>query len=241
MTAKLLLLVLAPALGDAQFEVASVKRNDSGDRTSNFTHSHGTLTARNVVLKLLINYAYGVDGFLISGGPAWVDSERWDVAARASDSTTDDGMKPMLRALLEDRFMLKVRRETVYALTVAPRGLKLAPLKERTCLPAQEDRKPVCGVLMPGATATTRTFDGTGVKMEALMRFLPLVLGRPVIDKTGVTGPFDVLHLEYAPDASADGPSIFTALQEQLGLKLESTRAPVEVLVIDHIEKPSAN
>jgi uncharacterized protein (TIGR03435 family) len=148
-------------------------------------------------------------------------------------------MAPMLQVLLEDRFKLRVHREMkeqqIYALTVAPGGLKLRPLKEG-CTDV-----PLCGAIRPGANGPNRTMDAIGMHMDMLTKVLALILARPAVDKTGLTAAFDAFHLEYALGMSDTGPSIFTALQERLGLKLESTKGPVEVLVIDHLEKPSSN
>jgi uncharacterized protein (TIGR03435 family) len=178
---------------------------------------------------------------------------------------------PMLQALLEDRFKLMLHRETrqlpVYELTVAKSGVKLERSKEGSCIPYSVDSPPpppiapgaprtnYCGYPRSGVEGLNRTLDGAGVSMTVLANRLSLSyvaqLGRTVIDRAGLAGTFDV-HLKWAVDASngaagpgisddSTGPSIFTALEEQLGLKLESAKGPVEVLVIDHVEKPSAN
>jgi uncharacterized protein (TIGR03435 family) len=179
----------------------------------------------------------------------------------------------MLQVLLEDRFKLKVHREIrelpVYELTVAKGGLKMQQSK---CTPGppppQENRPPGrglqvagCGSLLGGVNGLNRTENGIGTEIPSLLTFLANLTRREVIDKTGLTGRFD-LHLEWAPDeamtappdplrpddptkpapsATAGGASIFAAIQEQLGLKLESTKGPAEVLVIDHVEKPTEN
>jgi uncharacterized protein (TIGR03435 family) len=178
---------------------------------------------------------------------------------------------PMLQALLEDRFKLMFHRETrqlpVYELTVAKGGIKLERSKEGSCIPYSVDALPpsapapgaprlnYCGYPRSGVEGLNRTLDGVGVGMTVLANRLSpnyaAQLRRMVIDGTGLKGTFDV-HLKWTVDAAAGGvgpgisddspaPSIFTALQEQLGLKLESAKGPVEVLVIDHVEKPSAN
>jgi uncharacterized protein (TIGR03435 family) len=178
---------------------------------------------------------------------------------------------PMLQQLLEERFKLKLHREIrqlpVYELTVAKSRAKLERSKEGSCIPYSVDSPPpppiapgaprpnFCGYPRLGVEGLTQTLDGAGVSMTVLANRLSpsyaTQLGRTVFDPTGLTGTFDV-HLKWTVDASAGatgpvitdnptGPSIFTALQEQLGLKLESAKGPVEVLVIDHVEKPSAN
>ncbi len=165
----------------------------------------------------------------------------------------------MLQALLEDRFKLRVHRETrevsVYALTVAKGGPKLQPFKEDSCIPYDSMRPPAqdqkvpkfCGAVftVPRAQGTNRAVEGLGSSLDEFSKMLGGFLDRPVISKTRISGVFD-FHLEYATDdgpgaAPLDGPSIFTAIQEQLGLKLEPTKGPDEFLVIDHVERPSAN
>jgi uncharacterized protein (TIGR03435 family) len=212
-------------------------------------------------LKELIQFAYGLYAngrtptpapLQISGGPGWIDSDRFDIEAKAEGDASEEMMAgPMLQTLLEDRFRLKVHRETrerpVYALTVAKSGLKLQPLKE-ACHPPDP-----CGVAKMRPNGQNMTLD---VHAMGMVDFAgSLGLDRPVIDKTGVAGIFD-FHLEFVldgatpgnpfgnhdPASSGDGaaPSIFTAIQA-LGLRLESAKGPVEFLVIDHVEKPSAN
>ena len=173
---------------------------------------------------------------------------------------------PMLQVLLEDRFQLKVHRQTnegsVFALTVAKRGARLQPFREGECVPVDYAQTPA-----PEATGQAHYCQynirskGPGLRTlhmpaETLAQFaglLSVVVGRPVIDRTGIKGMFD-FEVEFAVDQSTpgfvadtspanptEGVSIFSAVQEQLGLKLESTKGPVEVLVIDHIERPSEN
>jgi len=174
-----------------------------------------------------------------------------------------------LQTLLEDRCALKVHRETkelpVYTLTVVKGGVKLKPpncvtfdINNHPPPPAPGEPRPnICGNLRTGRNGTSSTMRVTGIAMKDLVRWLAVNVGRTVIDNTGYTDTFDAV-MEWTPDASLRpgpgddpskpapssdtvGPSIFTALQEQLGLKLESSKGPVEVLVIDHVEKPSAN
>jgi len=178
----------------------------------------------------------------------------------------------MLQVLLEDRFKLTLHRENrqlpVYELTIGKGGAKLQSSKEGSCTPYSVDSPPpastpgaprpnFCGFHMTPDYGLNRTLDGKGITMAALAanlsRTYVSLLGRNVIDRTGLTGGYDV-HLKWAmdslsapaglntaPPSDVTGPSIFTALQEQLGLKLESAKGPVEVLVIDHIERPSVN
>ena len=258
----------------AKFEVASVrpcKPAEPGERGGGVNWSPGRLSIKCTTVKGLINQAYllfangrALVGLPppIEGGPAWIESSRYEIDAKAEDRATLETMQgPMLQALMEDRFKLKVHRETreipVYALTVVKGGPKLQPFKEGSCTPVDRSKFP--------APATPEQIaknchargvkDGPNLKVDAegmtvdefaRIFFDTHTLGRPVINKTGISGLFD-FHLEYTPDqgAAADdvsaGPSIFTALQEQLGLKLESARGPGEVLIIDHAEKPSAD
>ena len=214
------------------------------------------------------------------GGPNWIDSDTFDITAKAKVAREEGAKRitmpelfAMLQPLLEDRFKLKVHRETrelpEYELVVAKGGLKMERAK---CTPgqppSQENRPPGgdalvvgCGSLLGGVNGLNRTLNGTGTEMPGLLMFLANLTGREVIDQTGLAGRFD-FHLEWTPDeatvAPSDpgrpddsakpglsvnpgGPSIFSALQEQLGLKLEATKDPVEVVVIDHVERPAGN
>ncbi len=252
-----------------QFEVASVKLNTSGGNNSLFgSHSPGTFNADNYPLLGLIAGAYNVRPFQISGAPGWTESSRYDITAKPSvnpvkkpitrESMKKDeaNMKVMLQSLLEERFQLRLHRETkelpVYALTIAKGGLKLP---EGICTnydpnnppprPTPNQKPPdYCGNLSAGGRGPKQTLNGFGIAMTDFIGVLSTYTGRVVIDKTGITGTF-YAHLEFASDMAvqddASGPSLFTALEEQLGLKLESTKSPVEVLVIDHVERPSEN
>jgi uncharacterized protein (TIGR03435 family) len=252
-----------PQTGDAAaqlpaFEVASVKPNNSVGSHSDSGFDNGRFTAENISLKTLLQYdAYGIPGPQIIGGPDWINSERFDIEAKVDDTAAEQMKtlsydqetllrRQMVQELLADRFKLAVHWETkelpVYALAVAKGGPRLTASKD------------------PNTGASTSSNNGrltaTDVTMEKLAQTLTQILarelGRVVIDKTGIEGRYD-LTLTWSPEnnsasmvnapneASALGPSIFTALREQLGLKLESTKGSVETLVIDHIEKPSEN
>jgi uncharacterized protein (TIGR03435 family) len=222
---------------------------------------NGTFTARNVALKNLMRYqAYGIPQQRILGGPKWLDSMRFDIEAKPESSVADQLQKlgpeqrrfqiqAMFQQLLADRFKLVVHWETrelpVYALVAAKNGPSLA----KTTLPDGDT----------GTSSGTGRFTATGITMEelskALTNDLSRELGRVVIDKSGIAGRYDVA-IKWTPEAdsaaansgtdsaatgSDPGPSIFTAIQEQLGLKLESTKGPVQVLVIDHVEMPEEN
>jgi bla regulator protein blaR1 len=231
----------------------------------------GRLVVKNAPLKSLVTLAYDVQDFQISGGPTWVSTARYDVTAKADAVTAEDDphkiktdeqrekfqqrQRMRIQALLADRFQLKIGRTTkelpIYALKVAKNGPKLQESKE-------EDGNQFQGVRM------SRPGDVTAGKvgMQFLTRILAHSVGRPVIDQTGLTGKYD-FKLEWTPDQNQpgglggpgpgpdgalrpppvdpNGPSIFTAIEEQLGLKLESQKGPVEMLTIDAVEKPSEN
>jgi uncharacterized protein (TIGR03435 family) len=243
-----------------EFEVASVKPTASADGRSLLQAVPGRLLMRNLALRRLILIAWDLQDDQLAGDAPWIDSGHYDIQATASPDTTVQQMEgPMLQALLEERFRLTIHREirqlSVYELAVAKDGPKLQPSKDGSCTPRPVNSPPAsnpnfCGFHSVPDDGLNRTLEGTGITTaalaETLSRTYVLSLGKNIIDATGLTGAFDV-HLRWAIDplSSPTGPdtssSIFAALQEQLGLKLESAKAPVEVLVIDHIEKPSAN
>jgi bla regulator protein blaR1 len=226
------------------FEVASIKPSnlDPGDRSIT-TDRSGRLSVENSSLKDLIRNAYQLRDFQISGGPAWLDADRYNIVAKPEGTPSRDQAGPNLQKLLADRFHLKFHRESkempVYALVVGKNGPKLKDTEGQ-----QHGMKGGRGVM-----------TGMGASMEILARNLSQRLERMVIDRTGLTGFYD-FKLEFTPDeaqvrapgdstplpaAGSSGPSLFTALQEQLGLKLETSKGPVEILEIDHAEKPSEN
>lgn len=261
----------------AQFEVASIKPHPG---IGNLVHIQpfpgGRLVVENFSLRLLMQNAYGIQPFQIPGGPDWINSERYDIQAEADGNPSGKQMTgPMLQTLLEDRFKLRLHRETkllpVYELTVAKGGTKLKRSKEGSCTPFSMDSPPLppvrapgephatfCGFLGFGVEGLDRKLEMAGVTMAELASSLSRgELRRTVVDKTGLDGTFDVnLHWSMdavqaspgtagdpapLPTANLTGSSIFAAIAEQLGLKLESTKGRVEVLVIDHVERSSAN
>jgi uncharacterized protein (TIGR03435 family) len=280
----LLALATVVALGQArspnvraQFEVASIKPHPGIDNLVHIQPSPGgRLVVENLSLRQLVQNAYGVQSFQISGGPGWTNSDLYDIEAKAEGSPSGKQMTgPMLQTLLEDRFKLRLHRETrllpVYELKVEKGGMKLPRSKEGGCVPFSMDspalppmrvrgerRTNFCGFLGFGMEGTDRKLEMAGVSMAELTTSLSRgELRRTVIDKTGLVGTFDVnLHWTIdvvqanpgtsgepspSPAVNLTGPSIFAAIQEQLGLKLEAAKGPVEVLVVDHIERPSAN
>lgn len=245
-----------PQTAPTRFDVATIKPNAANDnRFALRGLPGGALSATGVPLKMLLMEAYSVQAFQISGEPDWVNIARWDIEAKV------DGFRgrlsqaqyvAMLRGLLEDRFQLKIRRETkempLYALVIGRGGSKLTTHTGETPAPGQAVRS--------GRGLFTVKKGGIAPLASQLER----QLARTVIDQTGLTGEYDYM-LEWTPEpgqggpesiglppqaeapaqAESKGPSIFTALQEQLGLRLESQKGPVEIIVIERVEKPSEN
>ncbi len=235
--------------------MVSILSGPDGFKTTNFT------------LHALTGRAYGLEDDQISGGPSWVNSERYDIEAKIDKSVADDLQKSpdqsflerkrMLQALLTDRFKLTIHRETkelpVYELIIVNSGSKLQEAKPGETYPngIKDPRgRATAGLIKMGSGEIT----GQGVPITSLVRQLTLPLGRIVVDRTGLTGTYDftIKWLPVESQAATGGqqgtPSpegsespIFTAIQDQLGLKLESQTAPVEVLVIDHAEQPTQN
>jgi uncharacterized protein (TIGR03435 family) len=243
-----------------RFEAATIKVNNLGANQppgGDFAaQPGGRLHVRNNPMANVIRNAYGVtQPFFLIGGPDWIDSERYDMEARAEGNPSRDQMMGMLQSILEDRLKLKVHRETrevpVYDLTIAKGGPKLTAFTEGSCVTLDPNNPPP--PLPPGQQPR----DGCGnnrisgglwtaskVEMGSLTGAISRIVRRKVIDKTGLTGLFNV-RMELPPDplnaTDPTAPSIFTVLEEQLGLKLESSKGPAEVLVIDHVERPSDN
>lgn len=251
----------SPAQSQMQFEVASIKLNKSGTTTMKFpVPSAGRFQVTNFPLKALIAFAYGALGSQISGAPDWTNSERFNVDARAADAnTTREQYQQMLQSLLVERFKLQIRRETrelpSYELFPAKAGSRLKQADPKGCDQNGANQTGViCGAFYTGQAS----LDGRSMSMAQFCNALAIVLGRPVTDHTGLDGRFDI-HLEFDPQGvnlgkgvsglttdleKSDGtqPSIFSALQQQLGLKLQSHKEPTEVLVIDRLERlPTEN
>jgi bla regulator protein BlaR1 len=261
------------------FEVASIKPDKSGGATGfGLRYQSGSnFTATGVTLQFLIEVAYRIESNQLIGGPAWINSDRFDIEAKPDDAVAEQLQKlnrddrnlatgKMIQALLADRFKLamhhEIRELPEYVLVIAKNGPKIheaAPgdtyasgLKLRDGTPGG----PGLVQMSPGHVAAQAT------TMDFFMHVLEEQLGATVVDKTGLAGKYDIT-LDWTPDTSqpsvaggaspgpqgpgappspdASGPSIFTAIEEQLGLKLESQKGPVDVLVIDHVEPPSEN
>jgi len=253
----------------ASFDVASVKRNSntpSGRMT--FQPTAGRLTIENLPLRLLIQRAYGVRSFQISGGPSWIDNERYDILAKTEGPVPEKQVAgPMLQTLLANRFRLRLHRETKELPTlklIQVAGGKLTAPKTADCTndvpePLPPGASPLpCHEVVLAISPTGAKLRGKQATLGQLVFTLANILGRPVIDRTAFQGSFDV-DLEVSMDglegiadmlgvrASSGQPpdnsvlSIFTALPQQLGLRLAPGKGPVEVLVIEHVERPSEN
>jgi uncharacterized protein (TIGR03435 family) len=259
-----------PPASTPTFEAASVKLSNSGGGPITQVLP-GRLVAKYSSLQDLIAFSYEVRTDQLIGATSWIVSDHYDLEAKAAGNPPAGQIAGvMLRALLEDRFKLVLHREKrelpVYELRVDRSGLRLQPTKEGSCtlfspdsspLPPAPDaaRLPFCGP-RTGRNGSNWALNGQGVRMEALAGVLSFQLNRTVLDKTGLTGSYDV-HLQWmedpltpgtlgspgAPPAPDDpsGPSLFTSLHEQLGLRMVSAKGPIEVLVIDHAERPSEN
>jgi uncharacterized protein (TIGR03435 family) len=250
------------------FEVASVKPNTSGDgRVLMTPQPGGRLNLVNVPLRLMIRNAYRVQDFQIVGGPDWLGTARFDVVAKAEGGNpSQEELQLMLRSLLADRFKLVVRPDTrempTYSLVPARADGKTgAQLRksDANCGPATAPTAPPAPGQLPscGSMLGFGNLKARGSTMPALASTLSTFAGRIVVDRTGLAGGYDV-DLNWTPDqiprpagggdqpvqvngvtVDPNGPSLFTALQEQLGLKLESTRGQVDVLVVERAEKPA--
>jgi uncharacterized protein (TIGR03435 family) len=246
--------------------VASVKVNASGSGSS-FTRRlpGGTFLASNMLLRDMIAFAHGLQPFQIEGGPDWIRDVRFDVTIKAEANVGPVAIGPtqvglaLSRAVLAERFMFRAHRETrdrpVFALVRARTDSTLGPQLKQSqtdCAalartagesgapwpPRSPDGRILCGLQTQGHTLTAG-----GYPMSEFQRFLTAQTQRVVIDRTGLAGAWD-FELAFAPpelaaDADRNLPSLFTALQEQLGLKLDAIRGPAEVLVIDRLERPT--
>jgi uncharacterized protein (TIGR03435 family) len=255
-----------PAALDYKYEVASIK--PSKLTNTRWIPSPDGFNVSGVTLRWLLSAAFQILGdYSLSGGPAWLNSDRYDVEAKMdpdvaeafnklSNDDRNAARQHMIQALLAERFGLVFHRETremqVYMLVIGKNGSKLHEAKPGDTYPngiKTSNGPGGAGVMtMMGGPGGTFIVTAQGVPLSSFIPQLSGNSGRPVIDKTGLTGIYD-FTLTYALDQNASagatfdstGPSIFTAIQEQLGLKLEPGKGPVEVIVIDHAEKPSGN
>ena len=257
--------------GLTAFDAVSIRPNKSAMGEVRLDAPSGpNFIAQNVSLRMLVMRAFKVKNYAVEGGPSWMDSDRFDIAAHADQpNIPEPDFKLMLQSMVADRFQLKLHRETkqvaVYNLAPLRAGSKLPEAKD-SCVPrdqiAQQPPPPpgapapvICGgFIMDGSH-----LEGRRIAAPLLANALSEMLGRPVVDQTGYSGAFDV-HLEFSPEgiatltgggfekpilpANSTGdsrPSIFSAIQQQLGLRLESGHGPSEVLVIDSAARPAAN
>jgi uncharacterized protein (TIGR03435 family) len=237
--------------------VITIRRNKSRESGGSFGDGGPErLRATNVPIGDLLRAAYEIHDFELIGAPDWLETERYDIEAKLENPRGQVEMGPLIQALLADRFNMKVHgeaRETaVYFLVPAKGGLKLKAVKQCTppepnaAIVRQRDYSTICGFMASGQRGNDSILEATSTTVTNLTQALSGILTRRVLDKTGFTAPFDV-NLKYRPEAlglespASNLPSIFVALEEELGLKLESGRAPIDVLVIDHIERPPEN
>ena len=237
-------LLAQPGTSSLEFEVASVKPSDPAARNPNIVLGEGeSLTISSVPLRGIITYAYDIRDFQLTGGPGWTNDERFDVVARSAGMQEPNGQprnrvartRERLRSLLSDRFGLRVhieqREHTVLALRVAKGGPKLPTAT------------PKAGGDSGRLNFVTGRIQGFAVPISLLVTELANSTGIIVRDETNLVGRYDFV-LEWAPDDKNPNdtrPSLYAALVEQLGLRLEPAKAVVETVVIDHVERPSAN
>ena len=233
----------------ASFEVASVKPNNSGIQGSGTQwQPNGTVIATNVTLKSVIARAYEMREFQVDG-PGWLSSARFDIAARAREGTSDGQRAAMLRSLLAERFKLaahfETREQSVYALVLLRSDGRLGPQLKKSQLACTGASPPpegaFCGLNTSVGSAGGRILGG-GMRMDNIAAALAnYAVDQAVVNRTNLDGAFD-FELQFArlpSNERPDVPSIFTAVQEQLGLKLEAARGPVQFLVIDKVEQPT--
>jgi uncharacterized protein (TIGR03435 family) len=235
-----------------EFEAVSIKPSPPNARGGGYNLSPGRLNAKNQSLKDLVKFSFDLQDYQVTGGPGWLDTDRYEIFATFPGATTATERGRMMQSMLADRFALAVHQESRevqgYALEVNRGGPKF-----HAAAPGEHS-------MMLGRSPATgeRTLTATSASMAGLAEMLATIMRRPVEDKTGLNGIFD-FAVEWTPDetqvglavpgkepheAPADGPiglSLSAALQKTLGLTLKTQKAPVEVIVIDHAEKASVN
>ena len=234
----------AQAPSPLAFEVASIKPSEPGATGGGIRPLLGgrTYIARNVPVRLMIKLMYKITDSQISGGPDWMNAALFDIEARAPRASNIDDLHEMFKNLLAERFGLRFHNETrelpLFALTVDKSGsrMKISESNKEFEIPIQ-----------PVARGK---ITGERVPMPYFAWFLSQQLNQPVVDKTGLDRFYD-FQLEWRPEApvgvdapsgdTSDAPDFFTALRQELGLKLEKQKGPVQVMMIDHLDKPSAN
>lgn len=243
----LVVLAMSSLARGQEFEVASIKPNKSASGSSSTNSDQGRLTASNVSLRNFIVMAYGVKDYQVEG-PDWLNSERFDVVAKFPEALPKDRdkaaamMQSMMQKMLADRFKLTIHRDqktfSVYALIVGKNGIKFKEVPDGD---------------QHSQNSNNNHYQGKCVNMPGFAGFLARRMDLPVLDFTGLKGYYD-LTLDWVPearkpgdgtgDSSSDssGPTLLMAVQEQLGLKLETRKAPIEILIVDHAERvPTEN
>jgi uncharacterized protein (TIGR03435 family) len=235
-----------PRTASAQkFEVVSIRPNTSNDTRQDLGGAPGQMIGSNIPVWWLIRNAYQIDESELIGAPPWVFSDRYDIIGKMPTGATRDQVRPMVISLLQDRFGLVVRRDTrdlpVYALVAARSdkrpGPKLTRSSIENCGAARATERP-CNM-----NVNSGRVRASGTQLSELAPLLSQYIGRRVFDRTGMPGLYD-FELDFSPGLEAGGDnstSLFTALQEQLGLKLESQSGPVEVIVVQQIRRPTEN
>ena len=251
---SLVLLSISAMLAQAPpaFEVASIKPADPETRGRYITmQSTHQFYAKNHTVRTLVMAAYNLHSLAVAGGPSWADAEHFDILAvtPGEGRPTQEQQMTMLRQLLKDRFHLTFHREpkelSVYAVVPAKTGPKI----QKSTTPA--DKTGPLAIHMYPDHVEFPARDATILEFASVLQ--RAALDRPVVDHTGLIGRYD-FDLAWTPDESQFGgfhaveptngpakPDLFSAIQQQLGLKLEATRAPVDILVIDHVDRPAAN
>jgi uncharacterized protein (TIGR03435 family) len=237
----------APPAKQPSFEVVSIKPNNSLANGMGNRFDPELFSWTNVTLRVLIQQTYRVRDYQIQGAPNWVNSDRWDITAKSDGPTTFDQKNEMDKTLLRERFEMEFHRETkelpMYSLVALRNGPRF--------------QEPNLDDLPASLEIGTGLISGHKWDVSSFAGILSAQINTPVLDKAGLKGIFD-FKLEWTPipnegdfssrndsndpsPTAPSGPTIFTAIQEQLGLKLESTKGPIEVLVIDSVRKPSEN
>jgi len=219
----------------ARFDAASIRLTDPDVHEMQLRFQPGgRLTATNVTLRDCLRRSFAIENDQISGGPDWMNDIRWSIFAESDSNPDQARMLSMFQQLLADRFQLKVhlepRKADLYTLVVGKKGAKLATSEGERERGLRVYSKPPLTLI-----------EGHRAPIGYLVNGLRILLRTPVVDQTGLTGEYD-FKLEFAKDGDPDsGPSMLSALQDQLGLKLEHTRGPIQFLIVDRAEKPSAN
>jgi uncharacterized protein (TIGR03435 family) len=227
---------LAQPAAKPTFEAAAIKPSTANDNHSSSHSNNGRITMDNLTVKQLILNAYRIQNYQYAG-PSWLENERYNINAKADTKVEYAELMAMLQNLLAERFKLVVHHESKsvpgYALVISKGGLKVKPVEGEGSSMNSNNTK----------------LTATHVNTDRIAKYVANVLGQPVLDETGIKDSFSFV-LEYADprpgreeksDSGATLPTVFTALNEQLGLKLESRKIPIDIVVVDHIERPTEN